>query len=241
MILSVTPFLGSCSRRARHSSGVHGVRGRPGVAPGQEMPPRGSGGGPLQPNLRALAPGFSLRAFLLQGPLQRLLARNRDLFLRPSVRRDADGTYVVLLQSIDRAASSLALTPGHVEATIPAMGFTISPLKREYLPHRAAGASRGAPPARVAAAEASPESLVTLVLSLDLGGWLGAARLACLPRPLRDALSRVWVEALLMTVIALANKVRSFPRTHKLVSGGAPRTSAVAPFLADLARNRLRS
>ena len=48
---------------------------------------------------------------------------------------------------------------------------------------------------------------MTLVLSMDLGGWLGARTLLRYTLPFWSELQRGWVEALLMSLVALGNKV----------------------------------
>lgn len=58
--------------------------------------------------------------------MQRFLVP-RELVLKRVWRRDADGTFNVLMQSIDHRACPP--TPGMVRAHISAMCFTIAPLK----------------------------------------------------------------------------------------------------------------
>eukprot|EP00892_Ulva_mutabilis_P002877 jgi/Ulvmu1/12590/UM092_0020.1 len=146
--------------------------------------------------------------------LQAVFVRRREFFLQLSVRRDDDDCYVVLLHSIPREQQgrTFVRTPGTVEGRIVSMGFTIAPLKPRY---RRAGSSAGggsgsgaaALPAGAGGALNSPECLVTLVLSMDLGGWLGARTLLRYTLPFWSELQRGWVEALLLSLVALGNKV----------------------------------
>ncbi|GMH36538.1 hypothetical protein BSKO_04406 [Bryopsis sp. KO-2023] len=112
---------------------------------------------------------------------------------------EEDGTYVVLLQSTNkRVVNSEQDKPGGflgwayspVEAQVQAAGFTIAPLQEKYCPD----------PTK------SPESLVTMVLKIDLGGicssnsWLGSASSIL---GIREA----WIESMLMTVVCLKDRV----------------------------------
>ena len=55
---------------------------------------------------------------------------------------------------------------------------------------------------------ASRECLVTLVVKVDLGGWLGDGSLLWrLGRPVADAVTQAWLEPLLMSVVLLRDKV----------------------------------
>lgn len=146
----------------------------------------------------------------MQNALQATFVRRREFFLQLSVRRDDDDCYVVLLHSIPREQKghTFARTPGTVEGRIVSMGFTVAPLKLRY---RRTGSSAGGGVDKAAPAAggglSSPECLVTLVLSMDLGGWLGARTLLRYTLPFWSELQRGWVEALLMSLVALGNKV----------------------------------
>lgn len=124
----------------------------------------------------------------------------REIFAERSWRlEEEDGTYVVLLQSTSKhiAVSEQEKSGGifgwawaPVKAQVQAAGFTIAPLQEKYCPD----------PSK------SPESLVTMVLKVDLGGicgsnsWLGAISNLM---GLRDA----WIESMLMTVVCLKDRV----------------------------------
>ena len=70
-------------------------------------------------------------------------------------------------------------------------GFTIAPLSSKY---QAAGISQ--------------ECLVTMVLKLDLGGWLSEqSRMGWLLRPFMHGIHSSYLEPMLMSVIALRDKV----------------------------------
>lgn len=77
---------------------------------------------------------------------------------------------------------------GPVEATVESAGYTIAPLHSKYR-----GASQPA------------ECLVTLVLKVDLGGWLSGSQPRF--RSLRAAIGRSWVEPMLLSVLALRDRV----------------------------------
>jgi hypothetical protein len=123
----------------------------------------------------------------------------RDVFLKVSCCCDDSGTSLVLFQSVDADAENLPRTLGHVEASIASMGFTIAPLKREHLRAEGGDTVRGG---------GSRESLVTVVLSWDLGGGLSARSAWRHVVPCWQGLQWPWTEALLMTIVALANVVR---------------------------------
>ena len=73
---------------------------------------------------------------------------------------------------------------------VPA-GFTIAPLLAKY---RVAGVS--------------PECLVTMVLKLDLGGWLSErSRMGWVLRPFMHGIHSSYLEPMLMSVISLRDKV----------------------------------
>lgn len=78
-------------------------------------------------------------------------------------------------------------------------GFTIAPLSTKY---QAAGVSQ--------------ECLVTMVLKLDLGGWLSEqSRMGWLLRPFMHGIHSSYLEPMLMSVIALRDKVCIFLATRK--------------------------
>ncbi len=86
-----------------------------------------------------------------------------------------------------------------------AAGFTLAPLKAaDDVEWRGGGGDGGGSPGFHGAD--SPECLVTLVLSVDFGGLL--SRRSWLWPIVGEALSMPWLENLLMTVVALRDKVR---------------------------------
>lgn len=145
----------------------------------------------------------------MQSGFQAAFVRRREFFLQLSVRRDDDDCYVVLLHSIpaEQEGHTFARTPGTVEGRIVSMGFTIAPLKPRYRRNSGSGGAADVGPPRSGSLN-STECLVTLVLSIDLGGWLGARTLLRYTLPFWSELQRPWVEALLMSLVALGNKVR---------------------------------
>ena len=87
-------------------------------------------------------------------------------------------------------------------------GFTIAPLSTKY---QAAGVSQ--------------ECLVTMVLKLDLGGWLSEqSRMGWLLRPFMHGIHSSYLEPMLMSVIALRDKVCAcLPPPPPLVGKGLQR------------------
>lgn len=124
----------------------------------------------------------------------------REIIAERSWRlEEEDGTYVVLLQSTkkhvvtseqDKPSGFFGWMYSPVEAQVQAAGFTIAPLQEKYCPD----------PSK------SPESLVTMVLKIDLKGicasnsWLGSATSIF---GIREA----WIESMLMTVVCLKDRV----------------------------------
>ena len=83
-----------------------------------------------------------------------------------------------------------------MEGRIASMGFTVAPLKPAY---------------RLKVSDRlmdSHECLVTLVLSADIGGWLGSTSPLRYCFPFWSDLENSWLQRLLMTLVALGNKVR---------------------------------
>lgn len=84
-------------------------------------------------------------------------------------------------------------------------GFTIAPLSSKY---QAAGISQ--------------ECLVTMVLKLDLGGWLSEqSRMGWLLRPFMHGIHSSYLEPMLMSVIALRDKVRPLMYGDIILTGRA--------------------
>lgn len=138
---------------------------------------------------------FIIVCVCLQNALQDAFASHRDFFLQRCCRKDDDESYVVLLHSIDRETHKFKATPGNVEGRIASMGFTVAPLKPVYR-HKMADRVMD-----------SHECLVTLVLSADVGGWLGAHSPLSYCFPFWRDLENSWLQKLLMTLVALGNKV----------------------------------
>jgi hypothetical protein len=81
----------------------------------------------------------------------------REAVMLRTWRKNDDGTYVVVYQSVDKLARNAEYrSPGFVAADA-VMGFTIAPLREEYYKNTKLRST-------------SPESLVTLVIKADLGG-----------------------------------------------------------------------
>ncbi|CAD7694644.1 unnamed protein product, partial [Ostreobium quekettii] len=138
----------------------------------------------------------------------------RELTIERTWREEEDGTFVVLFKTTEDFANEAESSQigiydwwsKPVKAHIPAAGFTISPLRDEFL--------SGSGP--------SPESLVTLVLKIDLGGVCHAASLL---KPLVDmfGITQRWVEQLLMTVVVLRDSVEQSKFTVSLSASSSTR------------------
>lgn len=131
------------------------------------------------------------------GPLCRLLCAPRDMVTLRTWRKEPDGTFIVLYQSIthrkarESGPSWFSFT-APVRAKVEAAGFTIAPLLPEYVPG-------GGP---------SQECLVTLVIKADLGGALADSSLSARLAPaLTDAARWALLEPLLMSVVRLRDRV----------------------------------
>ncbi|GMH36562.1 hypothetical protein BSKO_04430 [Bryopsis sp. KO-2023] len=123
----------------------------------------------------------------------------RELILERSWREEEDGTVVVLFKSCTEEGFPkrkeddegwLSWFSKPVLAEIPAAGFTISPLREEFLKL----------PAAVA------ESLVTLVFKVD---WGGVCSTGSPLKPVMDGLGvcQSWVERVMSTVLVLQESV----------------------------------
>eukprot|EP00191_Tetraselmis_sp_GSL018_P015923 CAMPEP_0177595280 /NCGR_PEP_ID=MMETSP0419_2-20121207/10266_1 /TAXON_ID=582737 /ORGANISM="Tetraselmis sp., Strain GSL018" /LENGTH=731 /DNA_ID=CAMNT_0019086717 /DNA_START=95 /DNA_END=2287 /DNA_ORIENTATION=- len=96
----------------------------------------------------------------------------RDLVMQRSWRVEDDGTHVVTLNSVEhplcpppKPKSGLSWFTSPVRAQVIAAGFTIAPLKPNFLPPDVDPVN-------------SPESLLTIVMRVDVGGcisWFGSA------------------------------------------------------------------
>lgn len=130
------------------------------------------------------------------GGLVGRLCAPREMVLLRSWRQDADGTYIVLYQSTNHrkarpSKGGLLSWKTPVRAHVQAAGFTVSPLLPRY--------TGGGP---------SQECLVTMVMKIDLGGWLSQrSLLRRLGSPLADTMLRAWLEPMLLSVVMLRDKV----------------------------------
>ncbi|KAK9823769.1 hypothetical protein WJX72_005371 [[Myrmecia] bisecta] len=120
----------------------------------------------------------------------------REVVVQQTWREDDDGTFIVLMRSTkhrkarEPSAGWLGYQP--IRAQVAAAGFTIAPLRPRFL------SSSGS----------SNECLVTMVLKLDLGGWLSeASRVGWLLAPLAKRAVNSFLEPMLMSVISLRDKV----------------------------------
>lgn len=75
---------------------------------------------------------------------------------------------------------------GHVRANLTYAGFTFAPLKGTRGPHD------------------GQECLVTMVVKMDFGGWLDASTWGGY---FMESSRQAWIEHVLMTVVALRDKV----------------------------------
>ncbi|KAI7837930.1 hypothetical protein COHA_008236 [Chlorella ohadii] len=130
------------------------------------------------------------------GGLVGRLCAPREMCCIRSWRQDQDGTYIILYQSTNHrkarpARGGLLHWRAPVRASVQAAGFTVAPLLPRY--------TGGGP---------SQECLVTLVMKIDLGGWLSQhSLLRRLGRPLAEPLMRAWLEPMLLSVVMLRDKV----------------------------------
>ncbi|PRW45250.1 ENHANCED DISEASE RESISTANCE 2 isoform X2 isoform B [Chlorella sorokiniana] len=130
------------------------------------------------------------------GGLVGRLCAPREMCCVRSWRQDQDGTYIILYQSTNHrkarpARGGLLNWRAPVRASVQAAGFTVAPLLPRY--------TGGGP---------SQECLVTLVMKIDLGGWLSQrSLLRRLGRPLAEPLMRAWLEPMLLSVVMLRDKV----------------------------------
>ncbi|KAL3141693.1 hypothetical protein ABBQ32_004380 [Trebouxia sp. C0010 RCD-2024] len=132
----------------------------------------------------------------------------REVVLQQMWREEEDGTFIVLLHSTKHRKASMPPPSWSwwqpIRAQMASAGFTIAPLSSKY---QAAGISQ--------------ECLVTMVLKLDLGGWLSEqSRMGWLLRPIMHGIHSSYLEPMLMSVIALRDKVEQDRFTVKPFSMG---------------------
>jgi hypothetical protein len=122
------------------------------------------------------------------------LCAPREMVLLRTWRKDEDGTYIVLYQSTNHPSVRRAQGWGWrnpVRAKVQAAGFTIAPLLPQYT-----------------IAGESQESLVTLVLKADLGGFLSGATLGGrLATPVAGHAMRSMLEPVVASIVVLRDRV----------------------------------
>ncbi|EIE22257.1 DUF1336-domain-containing protein [Coccomyxa subellipsoidea C-169] len=96
----------------------------------------------------------------------------RDVVVKRTWRREDDGTYVVLMQSIDHPLVPRTDPPFYqwtspIRAEIEFSGYTLAPLQAQYANHAS-----------------SQETLITHVIKADMGGWVRHMLTTSLPQPL---------------------------------------------------------
>ncbi|KAL0043136.1 hypothetical protein WJX79_010214 [Trebouxia sp. C0005] len=149
-----------------------------------------------------------LKAQVLPHGAANTMCAPREVVLQQMWREEEDGTFIVLLHSTKHRKA--AMPPASwswwqpIRAQMASAGFTIAPLSTKY---QAAGGSQ--------------ECLVTMVLKLDLGGWLSEqSRMGWLLRPFMHGIHSSYLEPMLMSVIALRDKVEQDRFTVKPFSMG---------------------
>jgi hypothetical protein len=122
------------------------------------------------------------------------LCAPREMVLLRTWRKDEDGTYIVLYQSTNHPSVRRAQGWGWrtpVRVKVQAAGFTIAPLLPQYT-----------------IAGESQESLVTLVLKADLGGFLSGATLGGrLAMPVAGHAMRSMLEPVVASIVVLRDRV----------------------------------
>lgn len=120
----------------------------------------------------------------------------RDMVLLRTWRQEVDGSYIVLYQStqndlkVPNHSQRQGSTSGWsspVRSKIQAAGYTVAPLLPEYTMNGE-----------------SHECLVTLVVKVDLGGWLSQQGIL---GQLVGGWKRPWLDPMILSVVALRDKV----------------------------------
>ena len=119
----------------------------------------------------------------------------REAVVLRTWRKDEDGTYVIVYQAVEEDSLQSSFRGGSsVTAKIIAAGFTIAPLREEY--YDSGTESR------------SPESLVTLVVKTDLGGFLSnSGLLSSYCTSLHRYLSMKLIQPLLMSLVLMRDRL----------------------------------
>ena len=117
----------------------------------------------------------------------------RQSVLQRTWRKDDDGTYVIVYQAVPEDDLYGASETRGVRAHVIAAGFTIAPLKTEYIHHKE---------------QLSQESLVTLVVKADPGGWLTNSGIFSRLFPFLFSYVRMKImEPLLMSLVLLRDRL----------------------------------
>lgn len=117
----------------------------------------------------------------------------RQSVLQRTWRKDDDGTYVIVYQAVPEDDLYGASETRGVRAHVIAAGFTIAPLKTEYIHHKQ---------------QLSQESLVTLVVKADPGGWLTNSGIFSRLFPFLFSYVRMKImEPLLMSLVLLRDRL----------------------------------
>ena len=122
------------------------------------------------------------------------LCAPREIVLLRTWRKDVDGTYIILYQSTNHRSMRKVKGWGWkvpVRANVQAAGFTISPLLPQYI-----------------TGKESSESLVTMVLKADLGGYLSPTSVfGRYLQPLTDHAVRGMLEPIVTSLVVLRDHV----------------------------------
>ncbi|CAK0780512.1 hypothetical protein CVIRNUC_005077 [Coccomyxa viridis] len=96
----------------------------------------------------------------------------REVVIKRTWRREDDGTFVVMMQSVDHPAAPAREPPFYnwrapIRAQIEFSGYTLAPLQPHFANH-----------------DTSQETLVTHIMKADMGGWTSNSLSTRLPQPL---------------------------------------------------------
>jgi hypothetical protein len=120
----------------------------------------------------------------------------REAVLLRTWRRDEEGTYVIVYQAATEYAIENRSGNGSVQAHSIAAGFTIAPLRQEYAQQDVYDPAE------------SPESLVTLVVKADLGGFMANSGIMSRFMPRAHAYLRMRLtQPLIMSLILLRDRL----------------------------------
>ena len=120
----------------------------------------------------------------------------REAVLLRTWRRDEEGTYVIVYQAATEYTIENHSKNGSVQADSIAAGFTIAPLRQEYAQQEVYDPAE------------SPESLVTLVVKADLGGYMSNSGIMSRFMPRAHAYLRMRLtQPLIMSLILLRDRL----------------------------------